>query len=533
MQADVIDACRRATPEDLERVRAELGVALTPEDAAWLQRPFDSTRDLLGEYLGALENALGSEHGLATACVRHRVEHWCWILAVRVGDRLLLCCRDAWGNKPNISAAFRELARWQLDLAKNRARALAWVDSKPADALSLLIVAERPRPTLATATAASLDALHAAVAAAPDDDAPRQVLADAFAESGNPRGEFIQLELALERTHLCELEARAELRRRANLLERSHGAVFAPDVAATCKSMRFRRGFVEEVTITAPKLAKHGPALRARNPIRRWVLDPTTTESVARLRSLPEGFFLDELTLEQAPDGSKPILLEPLADSPHLTRLRALTLQYLRPEDTVATFAKLKAPLAALSLTGEFSVDVLEGLHKNQAPPSIQSLRLSASVDAMTIRPVAHGQAFHGLRDLKLGSGIGFMASQALFVGPNLQALASLTLASLTLDDRILQLLAERLPPTLRSFSIPYFDRTPIEALVALVTSERLANLDTLVVGRSRDLARSEALARSLLELPDARGLRHVVISGLSPELAAAVRVRFCPLRRT
>lgn len=71
----------------------------------------------------------------------------------------------------------------------------------------------------------SLDALLAAVCAAPHDEVPRQVYADALIEAGDPLGEWIALELAKARGELArDAEARhGELVRTLDIAVRSHG----------------------------------------------------------------------------------------------------------------------------------------------------------------------------------------------------------------------------------------------------------------------------------------------------------------------
>src|SRR5206468_162610 len=70
-----------------------------------------------------------------------------------------------------------------------RARAAAPLD---ADAMKFV---ERISQSIAE-TAAPAERLFAAVAAAPDDDEPRHVLADHLQELGDPRGELIALQLS-------------------------------------------------------------------------------------------------------------------------------------------------------------------------------------------------------------------------------------------------------------------------------------------------------------------------------------------------
>ncbi|MDP1829859.1 MAG: TIGR02996 domain-containing protein [Archangium sp.] len=89
-----------------------------------------------------------------------------------------------------------------------------------------------------------VEALYAAVFAAPADDGPRLVLADALQERGDPRGEFISLQLQSPRAQRSE-------RRMQKLLERHRGSflrrlqpVVMPDSA-----QRWDRGFLSEAAV--------------------------------------------------------------------------------------------------------------------------------------------------------------------------------------------------------------------------------------------------------------------------------------------
>src|SRR5262245_47228166 len=75
-------------------------------------------------------------------------------------------------------------------------------------------------PSKGSASAASLEA---AVAASPDDDAPRLVYADWLSARGDPRGEFIRVQCALAETKRPAKE-RNELRQREAALLRKHAA---------------------------------------------------------------------------------------------------------------------------------------------------------------------------------------------------------------------------------------------------------------------------------------------------------------------
>ncbi len=85
------------------------------------------------------------------------------------------------------------------------------------------------------------DSLYAAVWAAPDDDAPRLVLADFLSERGDPRGEFISLQLA---RHANTLDA-AGKKREKELLKR-HKKQWLGPIAPLIQlhNLRFERGFL-------------------------------------------------------------------------------------------------------------------------------------------------------------------------------------------------------------------------------------------------------------------------------------------------
>ena len=93
--------------------------------------------------------------------------------------------------------------------------------------------------------ASDLEDLFAAIREAPDDDAPRMVLADRLIELGEPRGELIQLQRALAALEIGDSRRRALVARERELLR------VPPNCGAT-----YRAGFAEHVTLDARE-AKH------------------------------------------------------------------------------------------------------------------------------------------------------------------------------------------------------------------------------------------------------------------------------------
>ncbi len=89
-----------------------------------------------------------------------------------------------------------------------------------------------------------IEALYRAVFAAPADDGPRLVLADALQEQGDPRGEFISLQLQTPRSQRSDRRMQKLLERhRSQFLRRLQSAVM-PD-----GNQRWERGFLTEASV--------------------------------------------------------------------------------------------------------------------------------------------------------------------------------------------------------------------------------------------------------------------------------------------
>jgi uncharacterized protein (TIGR02996 family) len=90
----------------------------------------------------------------------------------------------------------------------------------------------------------SIEDLLAQVGARADDDETRLVLADALMEKGDPRGDFIALQM---RAHRGESLAKAEVTRERKLLKTHEKEWLGPVADLTNKPSRvWRRGFLEE-----------------------------------------------------------------------------------------------------------------------------------------------------------------------------------------------------------------------------------------------------------------------------------------------
>jgi uncharacterized protein (TIGR02996 family) len=170
--------------------------------------------------------------------------------------------------------------------------------------------------------------MRAAVLQAPGEDAPRLRLADELAARGDPRGEFIRVQIQLARGETSE-EATADrlAQRECELLAR-HEAEWVGPFATYLIGWTFRRGFIEDVILDGKTfLARAEEIFRALPVAYLGVLDVgavidefAASPYLRQIRRLH--FGLDDGDSEPLGDGGAAVL----ARSPHLSGLERLTL---------------------------------------------------------------------------------------------------------------------------------------------------------------------------------------------------------------
>ena len=166
------------------------------------------------------------------------------------------------------------------------------------------------------------DGFHTAIAAAPDDDGPRLIYADYLDEAGDPRGDLIRVQIALAKLPPFDPRRPDLLRAEDRLLTR-FADLWAAPFRGLATGPVFRRGFVEEVKVTARQFLAHPEELFRAGPVRHVHLLDGASHIAAALAS-PHLARLAGLTVYAQ------YLREPLADavaaSPHLGDLRVLHL---------------------------------------------------------------------------------------------------------------------------------------------------------------------------------------------------------------
>jgi uncharacterized protein (TIGR02996 family) len=293
-------------------------------------------------------------------------------------------------------SAFRALGAWgdprPSELPKHDALAyvLDTLDRVVAPALDRGVAAELAALEAALDGAepapASHDALFAAVYAEPDADAPRAVLGDALLADGDPRGEFIQLQLA------ATTSAKQQTRIRALL--REHAAEWTGGLADT-RSCEFRRGFVNAVAIDAlPERA--GPEWRTVEQL-AFIADPPTADELAHAIASPSfvgvrrllGIELASLATVAPPRVLERVVARaPLAPLPSSLRIRELAIvrAYNQASPSLAdTFAWLAAlpnvaTLVALELDhDERSLAGAAAWLRERAPATLERVTVGTS----------------------------------------------------------------------------------------------------------------------------------------------------------
>ncbi len=204
----------------------------------------------------------------------------------------------------------------------------------------------------------------------PDADEPRLAYAGHCAAQGDPRGEFIRLQIEamrlrrdgwVERSYKPADEAAAILD--------AHRDQWLPRLGGLGRDPRFYRGFVEGITFSADGFLADGAALYSRAPIRHVRFESAATEMAALSRSKLLAQLVS-ISFDKNQLGDREIEL--LAASPHLKRLRMLDLGFnhigMAGLEALCAAATMPA-LAYVNLTGNglpnhqegYGVDTMSG----------------------------------------------------------------------------------------------------------------------------------------------------------------------------
>jgi uncharacterized protein (TIGR02996 family) len=347
----------------------------------------------------------------------------------------------------------------------------------------------------------------------PADDVPRLVFADWLEERARPgdaeRAEFIRLQIDLARRDEEDPGVWALRLREAQLAGR-WGKGWAGPLRLLVKRWRFRRGFVEQVSLPISSFLAHAEEIFALAPVGHVRL---LGEVVQEQRTSPYG---GRSWVARVPSAER--LLPDLANCPHLARLRGLDLGGL--EFSLPTFeALLSSPhfptLEALNLEGTplFNEEGFRLLARSPRLASLTSLALGGwrrlrqgyvrelGIPPAALQALVRSPHLANVRRLRLGRSGHDLTTEALAVltrSPILERLTELALCPAYLQRRgeaLGDLLGSPELANLRSLSLRRAFRYPAD-LGALLGNPRLANLRTLDLRNNQlDGTQARALA--------------------------------------
>ncbi|MBN9120603.1 MAG: TIGR02996 domain-containing protein [Planctomycetes bacterium] len=152
------------------------------------------------------------------------------------------------------------------------------------------------------------DALLSAIEAHPEEDTPRLMYADWLDEHGRPlRAEFIRVQCAVKQLeHRPADEQRRHVslwRRQEELLDlHRRDMLGALGAELTYFDVIFDRGFVSELTVSAPVFLRHAASVRALRPTPRIRVTRGGGTSFAPLLRCPELGLVESLLVGHDPD---------------------------------------------------------------------------------------------------------------------------------------------------------------------------------------------------------------------------------------
>jgi uncharacterized protein (TIGR02996 family) len=129
-------------------------------------------------------------------------------------------------------------------------------------------------------------AMLLAISLAPEENGPRLVLADWLQEQQDPRGEFIQIQCLLAQPKLSVQERGRLLIRERYLLD-TYQAIWMEAYGLSTIDVRFQRGFIDQVRISARLLTeKYHSLSRLRPPPSLWLQKEGTVTPDSEFREL-------------------------------------------------------------------------------------------------------------------------------------------------------------------------------------------------------------------------------------------------------
>lgn len=258
-------------------------------------------------------------------------------------------------------------------------------------------------PELLTIARSPAAALLTEIIADPRSIEPRLVYADALLEAGDPRGELIHVQCALESLHADD-PARAKLEARAADLLALHEPTWTQELRELCTlyenspRLVFRRGFVESATLYASHVREIVASMATQTPLRELsLLHEDPVEELAVVPALAELEALELPGKATAED-----LARAFARWPHSGQLRSLAAYHGAAAARAVARTPALAGLASLSLP-RIDREAVMALASAAHLASLRTLRLrDAELDGAGIEALGRSEALREIEVLDL-----------------------------------------------------------------------------------------------------------------------------------
>jgi uncharacterized protein (TIGR02996 family) len=278
------------------------------------------------------------------------------------------------------------------------------------------------------------DAFLQAIIESPDDESLRLIYADWLDERGDPRGEFIRVQVTLANSP--DQPRRQELEARQRDLLGRHEQQWVTPLRPWVNAWAFQRGFVEDIKAQLDTVLANAEKLFGAAPLRSVTFLPPEYKGPVKHVTFP------------------PVFVEPLhrrleAACPYLARLSAIDWAHTQQIGDLGLAALANSPmpfrLSRLDLTcasiGDTGVQALAG---SSAFPHLTALNLPRNpLGCLAAESLATSEFITHLAELNLShTRIGDQGVEVLAASPNLNNLTDLHLAGTAFGNMAARALA-------------------------------------------------------------------------------------------
>ncbi|MFT7642400.1 MAG: hypothetical protein ACI9G1_004157 [Pirellulaceae bacterium] len=257
----------------------------------------------------------------------------------------------------------------------------------------------------------------------PADDEPRLIYADWLCECGDPRGEFIQLQIRRESLEPGSLEAQASRRRERQLVE-ENAEEWSNGVHAITPSYEYRRGFISKIGLDLNKFLEHADSLFSLAPIDTLSTSECNTSRITELSECAHLSRIDSLKLSQCEANASS--LEQLFDASGLDLSQFYLLSSRFDADISRAFANGSGVqnLRSLVIQGLRSVVEIDPLIAK-----LNQLKFLSFAHDHTDAVLAIADSNLPIETLQFGGGIGLTGCEAIANSTKLPRLKTLDLS--------------------------------------------------------------------------------------------------------